>query len=199
MPLKNIILNIYVVTEGFSEKAFFSMLNRLLREHEINIRFKCEVAEGKTVRKIKKALSMAGRKAENDKNGTLYDYVAVLLDYDVFKRGECSMSDYAKYEKQLCFSEYVFEDFIVSLMPEDKRREWDKICAETNHFAVPMSSEVLERKILAVIPAYKKGTFPFSSLTWDDLSNMRTVFRENINHIEDFIRNSISLSEHKNK
>lgn len=184
--------NIYIVVEGSSEKSFFTRLNSFCRNIGIPKSFKIENAEGHQLKKVLAAVKKAGQKIKKDTQKMLTTNVIVFLDYDVFKRGE-DIKPYIENLPQLYFFEYNFEDFLVSLLPKNKRKLWEQICNKNNHYNHPMSSTILERYIKEIFPNYKKGFCPLTEITQDNIKNMEeTKFREEINHAGHFLLKHLS-------
>ena len=187
------IRNVYIVVEGSSEKAFFTRLNSYCSQMDIPINFKIENAESHQLTKVLAAVKRAGKKIKKDKGGVLTTEVIVFLDYDVFKRDEDIKPYLNKFHQRLFFFEYNFEDFLVSLLPIEQRKIWEKICKENNHYTTPMKSSEVEHFIKKIFPDYKKGFCPLTEITQDHIANMEIAkYRENIPHATDFLLNYIS-------
>lgn len=182
--MKTQIANIYIVVEGSSEKSFFTKLNAYCAQMGIPINFKVENAEGHTLKKVLAAVKIAGRKIKKDTGRVLQTDVFVFLDYDVFKRGEDIAPFYARLPR-LYFFEYSFEDFLVSLLPDEKTKKWNRICEEKGHYQIPMNSATVEACIKTIFPNYRKGICPLHEITQEHVQRMRqSNFREKIQHAE---------------
>ena len=129
----------------------------------------------------------AGSQIKKDKGGVLTTDVIVFLDSDVFKRGENIAPFYARLPR-LYFFEYSFEDFLISLLPDEKTKKWKRICEEKGHYQVPMNSATVEACIKTIFPNYRKGISPLYEVTREHIQRMRQPhFREDIQHAELFL------------
>ena len=188
------IQNIYIVVEGASETQFFARLNSFCRESEIPFCFKVENAENHSQSHLKKALRKAGKKAKADRSVVSKD-VFVLLDYDIFKRGE-NLTPYQERFEHLYFFEYNFEDFLVALLPTDKQQLWETVCKEHRHYEYPMTSTTVVAKIQLLFLNYKKGFCPFPTVTSEHMQRLFCrKFKERIAHVETLLIEKLGLNQ----
>jgi hypothetical protein len=137
----------------------------------IEIRFVPKVIGGyRNAAEFLKKIKSENRNAKNDR-------CVVLLDEDVFKRGETNISRSLK--GCLYLNRYNFEDFLVMHLDKDSVMKWQETCDSMKHFSTPMTSAEYEILITEVLTNYKKGSMP------DNLEINATSLRKLFNNQAD--------------
>ncbi len=163
----NPIIFYHVVCEGLSEVFYLERLvqffnnNGIHPEKTIKPYGPHRTKNNRILTDSNHLLEQAKKIKRNKNEFQNLDKMYILLDKDVFSRGEfdenifirgCNLEGITP-----LFQQNNFEDFIICHFDDEKVSKWETI---VNSYESPMSGEEVEKRIVDIIPKYKKGSLP---------------------------------------
>lgn len=187
-----------ILCEGSSEYAYIQILNRILKDNNMNISFAAKVIGSGHFSDVEKAYKKQCKENKKLKKD-------IWVDKDIYERNDRdNNTKYSNKEPNIpnfLFTTYNFEDFLVMHLGDDISDNWHQILNTQNHFNIPLKSDQyipLIKEKIAVFNNYEKGDIPFE-ITLDHIKQAYKIHQnQNINfkcNFLDFINdNVISLA-----